>query len=285
MGTAVGMNVRTTSLSLRPSRPSSAAPRLHPDGRDLAGQHPPDRLPAGVEIGGEDLRDGVGRPGHDGAVHGATVLYPSDATSAAAFRRRWPNAPASFTCAPPGALPASTTPPIASPSGDRRSCAGAADDTVTLIGAGVTLHAAGGRRTLAADGIDARVIDLYSVKPMDAETLRRCRGVTNGCMFVVEDHHPEGGLGSAVTEALLEDGPAEAVGDAPGRPGDARLGHRGGADGRGRASMPGTSSRPPAISSRPSDRATAPGRRCDRPEWLRHVSVPDVAAGWLPPTV
>jgi len=60
---------------------------------------------------------------------------------------------------------------------------------------------------LAADDIHARVIDLYSVKPIDTETLVAAAAVTNGRLIVAEDHHPEGGLGSAVTDALLEAGP------------------------------------------------------------------------------
>jgi transketolase len=78
-------------------------------------------------------------------------------------------------------------------------------DAVTLIGAGVTLHAC----LLAADrlgleGIRARVIDLYSVKPIDTDTLVAAADATGGRLVVTEDHHPEGGLGSAVAAALLE---------------------------------------------------------------------------------
>jgi transketolase len=77
------------------------------------------------------------------------------------------------------------------------------DDQVTLIGAGVTLHeclAAAGQ--LAADGITARVIDLYSVKPTDTATLTAAAAATGGRLIIAEDHHPEGGLGSAVLDAL-----------------------------------------------------------------------------------
>jgi transketolase len=78
---------------------------------------------------------------------------------------------------------------------------------VTLIGAGVTLHAC----LLAADqlalsGIRARVIDLYSIKPVDVETLVAAAEATEGRVVVAEDHHPEGGLGSAVAAALLATG-------------------------------------------------------------------------------
>jgi transketolase len=57
---------------------------------------------------------------------------------------------------------------------------------------------------LAKDGIAARVIDLYSIKPLDAETLAAAAEATNGRIVTVEDHWPEGGLGDAVTAALAE---------------------------------------------------------------------------------
>jgi transketolase len=84
------------------------------------------------------------------------------------------------------------------------------DDQVTLIGAGVTLHecldAAG---QLAGEGISARVIDLYSVKPADTATLIAAAAATGGRLVVAEDHHPEGGLGSAVLDALTGAGRAD----------------------------------------------------------------------------
>ena len=81
------------------------------------------------------------------------------------------------------------------------------DDVVTLVGAGVTLHAClTAADALAADGIAARVIDLYSVKPVDTDTLAAAVAVTGGRVVVAEDHHPEGGVGSAVAQALLDSG-------------------------------------------------------------------------------
>jgi transketolase len=74
---------------------------------------------------------------------------------------------------------------------------------VTLVGAGITLHEAlNAAAALAEDGTSARVIDLYSVKPIDAETLREAVDATNGRLVVVEDHWPEGGLGEAVLAVL-----------------------------------------------------------------------------------
>jgi transketolase len=74
-------------------------------------------------------------------------------------------------------------------------------DEVALLGAGITVHEAlRAAEELAADGIEARVIDLYSIKPIDEETIRSltCPIVT------VEDHVPEGGIGEAVLAALAE---------------------------------------------------------------------------------
>jgi len=84
-------------------------------------------------------------------------------------------------------------------------------DDIAIVGAGITVHEAlKAADTLAQDGIEARVIDLYSIKPLDAETLR---SVT--CPIVTaEDHWAEGGIGEAVLSAL---------GDADERPPVVRL--------------------------------------------------------------
>ena len=60
-----------------------------------------------------------------------------------------------------------------------------------------------------ADGISARVIDAYSVKPIDTATLQAAAASTGGKLVIAEDHHPEGGLGSAVVDALTGTGPVE----------------------------------------------------------------------------
>jgi transketolase len=79
------------------------------------------------------------------------------------------------------------------------------DDQVALIGAGVTLQEAiKAADALAADGINARVIDLYSVKPVDAETLFAASAATGGRIVTVEDHWPEGGLGDAVLSVFAD---------------------------------------------------------------------------------
>lgn len=76
-------------------------------------------------------------------------------------------------------------------------------DQVTLIGAGVTLHEVlKAYDQLKKEGITARVIDAYSVKPIDQDTLHQAAQDTNGNLVVVEDHWLEGGLGSAVQDAF-----------------------------------------------------------------------------------
>jgi len=78
---------------------------------------------------------------------------------------------------------------------------------VTLIGAGVTLHnCLAAADELAGDGISARVVDLYSLKPIDTKTLVEAASATGNRLVVAEDHYPQGGIGGAVLEALSESG-------------------------------------------------------------------------------
>mgnify|MGYP001619173851 FL=1 len=76
-------------------------------------------------------------------------------------------------------------------------------DKVAVIGAGVTLHEAlKAYEELKKQGIAVRVIDLYSVKPIDSATLERAADET-GKILVVEDHRPEGGIAEAVRSCLI----------------------------------------------------------------------------------
>jgi transketolase len=85
-------------------------------------------------------------------------------------------------------------------------------DRGVLVGAGVTLfEALKAADALEAEGIPMRVIDAYSIKPVDARTIRAALADT-GLMVVVEDHWAEGGLGDAVLDALADEGA-----DIPGR--------------------------------------------------------------------
>src|SRR5262249_54836169 len=76
-------------------------------------------------------------------------------------------------------------------------------DQATVIGAGITIHEAlKAYYKLKAAGVSIRVIDAYSVKPIDKETLHRAATATKGRLVVVEDHWAEGGLGDAVLDAF-----------------------------------------------------------------------------------
>ncbi|MGA2400998.1 MAG: transketolase [Syntrophobacteraceae bacterium] len=75
-------------------------------------------------------------------------------------------------------------------------------DVATVVAAGVTLHEAlKAYEELRKQGILIRVIDLYSIKPLDETTLREAASAT-GLIITVEDHYPEGGIGEAVRSAL-----------------------------------------------------------------------------------
>jgi transketolase len=78
-------------------------------------------------------------------------------------------------------------------------------DDVAIVGAGITVHEAlKAADALAEEGIAARVIDLYSIKPIDAETLFAAAEATQGRLVTAEDHWAEGGLGEAVLAAFAD---------------------------------------------------------------------------------
>ena len=172
----------------------------------LVGSH------AGVEIGA----DGPSQMALEDlammrAVHGSTVLYPSDATSTAALVQAMADLDGvSYLRTTRGAYPVLYDAGEPFPVGGSKVLRSADDDQVALIGAGITLHAClAAADQLRDEGISARVIDLYSVKPADTETLRAAATATGGRLVIAEDHHPEGGLGSAVLDALTAAGRAE----------------------------------------------------------------------------
>jgi transketolase len=169
----------------------------------LVGSH------AGVEIGA----DGPSQMALEDlammrAVHGSTVLYPADGTSTAALVAAMADTPGiSYMRTTRGSFPGLYADGEAFPVGGSKTLRSGPDDQVTLIGAGVTLHEClSAADLLTADGIAARVIDCYSVKPIDIGTLRAAADETGGRIVVAEDHHPEGGLASAVADALLAAG-------------------------------------------------------------------------------
>ena len=135
------------------------------------------------------------------AVHGSTVLHPCDGNSTAKLvatmadlegisylRTLRPNTPVLY--GPGEEFPVGGSKVLRD------------GDAVTLVGCGITVHEA----LKAADELDgARVIDCYSIKPIDSATLAAAARET-GHLVVVEDHWPEGGLGDAVLAALAAEG-------------------------------------------------------------------------------
>lgn len=75
---------------------------------------------------------------------------------------------------------------------------------ITIVATGITVHEAlNAQEQLVIEGIPVRVVDCYSIKPIDAATLKKTAGDSKA-LIVVEDHYPEGGLGDAVREALSD---------------------------------------------------------------------------------
>jgi transketolase len=142
------------------------------------------------------------------AVHGSTVLYPSDATSTASLTAQMADQSGIvYMRTTRGAYPVLYGPDEAFPIGGSKFVRSGPDDQVTLIGAGVTLHnCLAAADQLAADGIRASVLDLYSVKPIDTRALLQAAAATSGRLVVAEDHYPAGGLGSAVLDAFNDAG-------------------------------------------------------------------------------
>jgi transketolase len=164
----------------------------------LVGSH------AGVSVGA----DGPSQMGLEDvaalrAVHGSTVLYPCDANQAAWLTGVMADLRGvSYLRTSRGETPVIYPPGERFEVGGSRVLRSAPGDEVTLVAAGVTVHEAlAAADLLADDGISARVIDAYSVKPLDAATLRAAARET-GRIVTAEDHWPEGGLGDAVLSAL-----------------------------------------------------------------------------------
>ncbi len=137
-----------------------------------------------------------------------TVLYPCDAVSTErllalmAYRQ----GPAYMRTSRP------KTPVIYGPAetfeiGGLKVLRASADDVATVIGAGITVfEALEAHDALREDGVRIRVVDLYSVQPIDSAALVRCARETNGRLITVEDHYAAGGIGDAVAAAVAEHG-------------------------------------------------------------------------------
>ncbi|MFD4412327.1 transketolase [Streptomyces sp. NPDC058476] len=172
-------------------------------GINLVGSH------AGVSIG----QDGPSQMGLEDlamfrSVHGSTVLYPCDANQTAKLVCEMAGLDGiRYLRTSRGDTPVIYGPNEEFPVGGSKVLRASGGDRLTLVAAGVTVHEAlAAAEALDRDGIQARVIDLYSVKPVDRRTLREAAEDT-GCLLTVEDHHEEGGIGDAVLDAFLDGRP------------------------------------------------------------------------------
>jgi transketolase len=158
---------------------------------------------AGISIG----EDGPSQMGLEDlamfrAVIGSTVLYPCDAVSSERLTE--------LAAQIPGIVYIRTsrpkTPVLYSnseefPVGGSKTLRSSKDDRCTVVGGGITVHEAlTAYESLKKQGISIRVIDAYSVKPLDSDALTKAAKET-GQLIVVEDHWVDGGLGDAVAAA------------------------------------------------------------------------------------
>jgi transketolase len=142
------------------------------------------------------------------AVHGSTVLYPCDANQTAQLT--------ALMADQPGIVYLRTTrektPVLYAASedfrvGGSRVLRQSDGDQVAIVTAGITVaEALKAYDRLKAEGITVRVIDAYSIKPIDAATLQEAARSAGGKILTVEDHWPEGGLGDAVLDAFAGTG-------------------------------------------------------------------------------
>jgi transketolase len=138
------------------------------------------------------------------AVHDSVVLYPSDPNQTVQLVREMANFDGiSYLRTTRASTPVIYDPGETFTIGGSKVVRQSDNDQVTVVGAGITLHEAlKAADTLAGEGINVRVIDLYSVKPIDYDTLHAALKATHGRLVVVEDHWPQGGIGSAILECF-----------------------------------------------------------------------------------
>jgi transketolase len=136
------------------------------------------------------------------AILGSTVLYPCDGNQTTKLVQAMADLDGiSFLRTTRADTPVVYEPGDEFPVGGSRTLRSSDDDEVTIIAAGITVHEAlKAAEALAGEGTSVQVIDCYSVKPIDEETIR---GITTP-IVTVEDHGAQGGLGEAVLAALAD---------------------------------------------------------------------------------
>jgi transketolase len=140
------------------------------------------------------------------AVNGSTILYPSDANQAVRLVALAADIPGiTYLRMTRADMPVIYSPDDAFDVGGSRLLRASDADEVTVATAGITLHeAATAADQLAEMGVRVRLLDVYSVKPIDRDALISAVTATNGRLVTVEDHWPQGGLGDAVLEAIAD---------------------------------------------------------------------------------
>ena len=167
----------------------------------LVGSH------CGVSIG----QDGPSQMGLEDiammrCVRGSTILYPCDPNQTAQLVNEMVDLPGiSYLRTTREKTPVIYAPGERFPVGGSRLVRHSDRDQAAVIAAGITVHEAlKAYDVLKSEGITIRVIDAYSVKPIDRETLHRAARDTGGKLVVIEDHWFEGGLGDAVLDAFAD---------------------------------------------------------------------------------
>lgn len=167
---------------------------------NLVGSH------AGAAIG----RDGPSQMGLEDiaalrAIHGSAVLHPSDGNCAAQLTAVMADHDGiCYLRTLRGETPVLYEASASFHIGGSKLVRSSAADQVTIVAAGMTVHEAiDAADRLAAEGVAVRVVDAYSIKPIDAPTLRAAAAET-GRIITVEDHWPEGGLGDAVLDVFAD---------------------------------------------------------------------------------
>lgn len=143
-------------------------------------------------------------------VNGSAVLYPSCATTTAHLLAQMATRKGiNYMRTTREKTPVLYGPEESFPIGGSKTLRQSENDIAAVIAAGITLHESlKAYDLLLTEGIHIRVIDLYSVKPIDSATMQKAASECHGNLIVVEDHWPEGGLGDAVLEVF--DGQSEA---------------------------------------------------------------------------
>lgn len=161
---------------------------------------------AGVSIGPDGPSQmGLEDIGMFRTIVGSTVLYPADDIATAALVRQMADHQGlCYLRTTRQEMPRLYADGEDFPIGGSKTLRHSDEDRVTIVAAGVTLHEAlKAADTLAAEHVNVRVIDLYSVKPLDMTALRTAAAET-AAIITVEDHYAEGGIGEAVAAALAD---------------------------------------------------------------------------------